>query len=115
MRVLVFVLLCCTQVMQAQVFAPTGYPKGYFRNPLDLPMDLSGNFGELRPNHYHMGLDLKTKRVENQLVYAAADGYISRIKIEPGDLAGLSTSIIPMGLLPSMHTLMISIPNWKTG
>ncbi|WP_276479899.1 M23 family metallopeptidase [Paraflavitalea pollutisoli] len=59
------------------------YPKGYFRNPLALPMDLSGNFGELRPNHYHMGLDLKTRRVENQPVYAAADGYISRIKIEP--------------------------------
>ncbi len=66
------------------VVAPASYPKGYFRNPLELPMDLSGNFGELRPNHYHMGLDLKTNRVENQLVHAAADGYISRIKIEPG-------------------------------
>ncbi len=84
MRVLVFVLLCCTVSVQAQLFAPASYPKGYFRNPLELPMDLSGNFGELRPNHYHMGLDLKTNRVENQLVHAAADGYISRIKIESG-------------------------------
>jgi hypothetical protein len=60
------------------------YPKGYFRNPLGIPINLSGNFGELRPNHYHMGLDLKTNARENLPVYAAADGYIARIKIEPG-------------------------------
>lgn len=83
MRFLAFVLFFGFQCVQAQLFPPVNYPKGYFRNPLALPMDLSGNFGELRPNHYHMGLDLKTRRVENQPVYAAADGYISRIKIEP--------------------------------
>ena len=83
MRVLVFLLLLGPQCLQAQLFPTANYPKGYFRNPLELPMDLSGNFGELRPNHYHMGLDLKTKTRENQLVYAAADGYISRVKIEP--------------------------------
>jgi hypothetical protein len=60
------------------------YPQGYFRNPLAIPMNLSGNFGELRPNHYHMGLDLKTNARENLPVYAAADGYVARIKIEPG-------------------------------
>lgn len=63
---------------------PTKYPEGYFRNPLNIPINLSGNFGELRPNHYHMGLDLKTNARENLPIYAAADGYISRIKIEPG-------------------------------
>jgi murein DD-endopeptidase MepM/ murein hydrolase activator NlpD len=68
---------------KSQLFDPPNYPKGYFRNPLAIPIDLSGNFGELRPNHYHMGLDLKTKARENQPVFAAADGYISRIKIEP--------------------------------
>ena len=60
------------------------YPKGYFRNPLDIPISLSGNFGELRPNHYHMGIDIKTNKRENLSVYASAEGYISRIKIEPG-------------------------------
>ena len=60
------------------------YPKGYFRNPLAVAMDLSGNFGELRPNHYHMGLDLKTLKRENLPVHAAADGYIAKVKIEPG-------------------------------
>src|SRR5690349_3544217 len=62
----------------------TAYPKGYFRNPLNIPISLSGNFGELRPNHYHMGVDIKTAQRENLPVYAAADGYISRTKIEPG-------------------------------
>ena len=71
------------QVALAQP-AKIDYPKGYFRNPLGVAMDLSGNFGELRPNHYHMGLDLKTLKRENLPVYAAADGYISRVKIEPG-------------------------------
>jgi len=67
----------------AQFFNTVNYPKAYFRNPLAVPIDLSGNFGELRPNHYHMGLDLKTLKRENLPVYAAADGYVGRIKIEP--------------------------------
>lgn len=67
-----------------QFYSPLNFPKGYFRNPLSIPIDLSGNFGEMRPNHYHMGLDLRTKLKVNLPVYAAADGYISRIKIEPG-------------------------------
>lgn len=67
----------------AQYPSLPSYPKNYFRNPLDIPIDLSGNFGELRPNHYHMGLDLKTLRRENLPVHAAADGFVSRIKIEP--------------------------------
>lgn len=67
----------------SQFFPDVEYPKGYFRNPLNIPISLSGNFGELRPNHYHMGFDLKTNAVENLPVYAAADGYIARIKIEP--------------------------------
>ncbi len=57
------------------------YPKDYFRSPLDIPLDLSGSFGELRSNHFHSGLDIKTNAVEGLPVYAAADGYISRIKI----------------------------------
>ena len=70
--------------LNAQVPVKPVYPKGYFRNPLGVPMDLSGNFGELRSNHYHMGLDLKTLKRENLPVYAAAAGYIAKVKIEPG-------------------------------
>jgi hypothetical protein len=70
-------------ILAQSIFPVPNYPQGYFRNPLGISMDLSGNFGELRPNHYHMGLDLKTQKRQNLPVYAAADGYIARIKIEP--------------------------------
>jgi len=63
------------------IFAQTQYPKNDFRPPLDIPMQLSGNFGELRPNHFHAGFDLKTNQREGLTVHAIADGYVSRIKI----------------------------------
>jgi len=66
----------------AQEIPQSGYPQGYFRDPLDLPIHLAGNFGELRPGHFHMGLDIKTNGRIGFPVYAAADGYISRVKIE---------------------------------
>ena len=62
-------------------FGQTQYPKDYFRSPLDIPIQLSGNFGELRSNHIHSGFDCKTQQKEGLKVYAAADGYVSRIKI----------------------------------
>ena len=70
-----FLLLSMSAISQAE------YPKDYFRSPLDIPMQLSGNFGELRPNHFHAGFDFKTQQKEGLSVYAVADGYISRIKI----------------------------------
>ncbi|MDQ6472250.1 M23 family metallopeptidase [Flavobacterium sp. LHD-80] len=76
MRFSLYTLLFCQFI-----FAQTQYPKDYFRAPLDIPMQLSGNFGELRPNHFHAGFDLKTNQREGLNVYAIADGYISRIKI----------------------------------
>ena len=84
MRTLLMAFLFCNQLCLAQVFSETQYPQGYFRNPLNVPISLSGNFGELRPNHYHMGLDLRTLKRENLPVYAAAEGYIAKVKIEPG-------------------------------
>ena len=57
------------------------YPQETFQSPLGIPLDLSGSFGELRSNHFHSGLDFKTSGKEGLPVYAAADGYISRIKI----------------------------------
>ncbi len=67
---------------QAQSFEKKDYPQNYFRNPLGIPINLAANFGELRGNHFHMGLDIRTNQRENLPVYAAAEGYISRIKIE---------------------------------
>ena len=68
-------------LFSCSLFAQTDYPKDYFRSPLDIPLQLSGNFGELRPNHFHAGFDLKTMQKEGLNVYAVADGYVSRIKI----------------------------------
>ena len=59
------------------------YPQGYFANPLDIPISLTANFGELRPGHWHMGLDLRTNQKENLPVLASADGYIAHIGIRP--------------------------------
>ena len=57
------------------------YPKDYFRNPLDIPTVLAGTFGELRSNHFHSGIDIKTQGKEGLKIYAAAEGYVSRIKV----------------------------------
>ncbi|WP_405351488.1 M23 family metallopeptidase [Nonlabens sp. Asnod3-H03] len=57
-------------------------PEGYFKNPLDIELKLSGTFGELRSNHFHSGLDIKTNQRTGLKVYATASGYVSRIKIE---------------------------------
>jgi murein DD-endopeptidase MepM/ murein hydrolase activator NlpD len=61
--------------------AQNNFPRDYFSPPLDIPMQLSGNFGELRPNHFHAGFDFKTQQKEGLKVYAVAEGYVSRIKI----------------------------------
>lgn len=54
-----------------------------FRYPLDVPMSLSGNYGELRSNHFHAGIDFRIGGVVGAPVYAAADGYLSRISVSP--------------------------------
>lgn len=54
-----------------------------FVNPLAPPLLLSGSFAELRSNHFHTGIDIKTNNETGKPVIAIADGYISRIKIRP--------------------------------
>lgn len=72
-----FLFLLTTQLIYSQA----EYPQDYFRDPLDIPLVLSGNFAELRSNHFHSGLDIKTQNREGLNVYSAAQGYISRIKV----------------------------------
>ncbi|QCX39829.1 M23 family metallopeptidase [Aureibaculum algae] len=64
-----------------QGFSQANYPKDYFIKPLEVPLILSGTFGELRTNHFHGGLDIKTQQREGLNVVAAADGYVSRINV----------------------------------
>ena len=76
-----FRLFICFLFGLATAFSQEKYPQGYFQNPLDIPMYLSGTFGELRSNHFHSGLDIKTKGSEGFNVFASASGYVSRIKV----------------------------------
>ncbi len=57
--------------------------KQQFISPLKLPPALNANFGELRNNHFHAGLDYKTNRKPNKPIYAVADGWVSRISVSP--------------------------------
>ena len=59
----------------------SNYPQNYFNSPLDINLILSGSFAELRNNHFHSGLDIKTQGKEGLKTYASASGYVSRIKI----------------------------------
>ena len=80
MKFLLSILIfCCSQI----IFAQAEYPKGFFRSPLDIPLILSGSFGELRTNHFHSGIDIKTNGEIGKRIYAVADGYVSRIKVSP--------------------------------
>lgn len=54
-----------------------------FSAPLDIPLILSGNFAELRRNHFHTGIDIKTQGVEGHNVRAAAEGHVTRVAISP--------------------------------
>ena len=54
-----------------------------YASPLNIPLYLAGNFGEIRGNHFHSGIDFKTENVSGKKVFAVADGYVSRIFISP--------------------------------
>ncbi len=71
-----FSLVACTQ--------PTDkIDPDYYMIPVKIPVFLAGNFAELRSNHFHAGIDIKTQGRTGLPVYAAADGYVSRIVISP--------------------------------
>ena len=87
------------------------YPQNYFRNPLAVPMQLVANFGELRANHWHMGLDIRTQQRENLPVYAAANGYVTAVSV---DATGFGRAIYinhPNGLT----TLYAHLNNFEPG
>lgn len=55
-----------------------------FRTPLDITTDVSGSFAEIRPNHFHSGVDFATGGKTGSRVYAVEGGYVARIKIQSG-------------------------------
>src|SRR5436305_11724542 len=54
-----------------------------FKNPLDIPIRWSANFVDIREDHFHTGIDIRTNEKIGYKVYAASDGYVSRIKVSP--------------------------------
>ena len=77
MRKIIFLFF----ILSITAYSQKDIPTDYFSNPIEIPLLLSGNFGELRSNHFHSGLDIKTQQKEGIPIYAPADGYVSRIKI----------------------------------
>ena len=57
------------------------FPNNYYQSPIAIPLKVAGNFGELRPFHFHAGVDLKTNNKTGLSVHAVSDGYISRVKV----------------------------------
>ncbi len=68
-------------VLSLSIHAQEKYPQDAFRSPLDIPLILAGTFGELRSNHFHSGIDIKTQQRQGLPVYAIGDGTITRIKV----------------------------------
>lgn len=87
----------------------------FFAYPLRVEPRLNANFGEMRPNHFHMGLDLFTLRRENIPVYAPADGHISRVKIEAGGFGNALYLDHPNGtttLYAHMNAFTVELDKW---
>ena len=76
--IILFFLVPITNISQVK------YPQNYFSQPLKNELILSGNFGELRSNHFHSGIDIKTQKKQGLNVHSSAEGFISRIKISHG-------------------------------
>jgi len=64
-------------------FAQATYPTSIFRSPVDFPIQLSGTFAELRDDHFHSGIDIKTGGVSGKPIYSIGEGYVSRVKVSP--------------------------------
>lgn len=82
------------------VLAQNNYPQGYFIIPIaNTPqVSLSGAFGDIRINHFHSGLDMRTGGVEGKRILAAADGYVSRIRVQLGGYGNVLYITHPNGL-----------------
>ncbi|WP_423127024.1 M23 family metallopeptidase [Gaoshiqia sp. Z1-71] len=70
-------------VILCKIAYPQAPEAAYFADPVKIPLSLSGNFGELRSNHFHSGIDIRTEGRTGLPVYAAADGEVSRIFVSP--------------------------------
>ena len=73
-------------------------PKDYFINPLNIKLLLAGSFGEIRSNHFHSGIDIKTNQKEGYPVFAVADGFVSRLRVQIGGFGNAIYINHPVGI-----------------
>ena len=78
-----FFLLICA-LPHTDTFAQKNENSIELNNPINKELLLAGTFAELRSNHFHAGLDIKTNGREGLSVYAAEEGFVSRIKVSTG-------------------------------
>ena len=85
---------------QTGYIQPGTIEAGYFLFPIQpgTANSLSGGMGDLRPNHFHAGLDIRTGGREGLDVHAAADGYIARIAVFTGGYGNVIFIKHPNGL-----------------
>ena len=92
-RCMIVTILCASVSASAQVVSDKS-----FISPFDFPLLLSGSFGELRANHFHGGLDLKTQGAVGKPIHCIADGYISRVTVSHGGFGQAIYITHPTGL-----------------
>jgi hypothetical protein len=78
-RVICSLLLLSTSFCSAQIDTS----RNSFSMPLSVIQGITGSFGEIRVDHFHSGVDLRTDNKIGKEVRATFDGYISRIKVSP--------------------------------
>ena len=83
----VFMLASYTQAQSTFIF------------PLKGKALLTGNYGEVRPNHFHAGIDFRTNGANHLPIYAVADGYVSRIKVSTSGYGNVLYLTHPNGLV----------------
>ena len=79
-----FLIPLLATVLAAAAYGQRLDPADYVYPVLDVSRLYAANFGELRPAHFHAGIDIKTDGVTGKPVVAAADGYVVRIAVSPG-------------------------------
>ncbi len=83
-KILIFIAVLCFTHSLSLFGQEAKNSKVSFLAPVDFKMVLSGTFGELRSNHFHAGIDIKTYGVIGKPIHAIADGFVSRIAVSPG-------------------------------
>ena len=95
---LIFIGFIIPAILESQ----TRYPTNYFRSPVDFPILLAGGFGDVRQNHFHSGIDIRTGGEEGKPVYAVATGMFQGSIFHQRDLGKHFILHIQMDTLPYM-------------